>query len=142
MCRIFSGGPGSPSGRKMRVQYVIGHLVMTLRSCLARPIPRLALTLACATMANGAAAQSPDQKRLRYGEHLSQECSTCHRRDGVDNGIPSILGMKVDDFVETFRFYQAGTRTNPAMVSVAQSLDDEQVQALAAFYASLPVTKR
>lgn len=84
------------------------------------------------------AMATTDPKVLRYGEHLSQECSTCHRRDGVDNGIPSIVGMKAADFIETFKFYRDGTRTNPAMVSVAQSLDDDQVQALAAFYETLP----
>ena len=89
-----------------------------------------------------ARAQSVDPKVLRYGEHLSQECSSCHRRDGMDNGIPSILGMKADEFIETIKYYQAGARTNAAMVSVAQSLDDEQIKALAAFYASLPVAKK
>jgi cytochrome c len=85
-----------------------------------------------------ALAQATDPKVIRYGEHLSQECTTCHRRDGVDNGIPSIIGMKADEFTETFKYYQTGARTNAAMVSVAQSLDDQQIKALAAFYASLP----
>jgi cytochrome c553 len=33
--------------------------------------------------------------------------------------------------------YRTGQRTNPAMVSVAQSLDDIQIRALAAYFGSL-----
>ena len=72
------------------------------------------------------------------GKHLAQECTTCHRIDGTDNGIPSIVGLDPEYFAGTIGFYQRGERTNQAMMSVAQSLDDEQVAALAAYYASLP----
>jgi cytochrome c553 len=85
-----------------------------------------------------ARAQDADGKLVRYGEHLSRECTACHRRDGVDNGIPSILGMKAGEFTELMQFYQTGARENPAMVSVAQSLDEDQIKALAAFFATLP----
>jgi cytochrome c553 len=87
-------------------------------------------------------AQSPSPKTLAYGAHLAQECTGCHRRDGTDNGIVSIIGMKADVFIETFKYYQTGARTNQVMVSVAQSLDEAQIEALATFYASLtPVGK-
>ncbi|MEQ1711421.1 MAG: c-type cytochrome [Hyphomicrobium sp.] len=103
-----------------------------------------ALMLAAALFAGSVsafadAARADAAKLVRYGEHLSQECTACHRRDGVDNGIPSILGMKAEDFEETLKFYKTGARENPAMVSVAQSLDDDQVKALAAYFASLPL---
>ena len=75
---------------------------------------------------------------LSYGRHLAQECTGCHRLDGIDNGIPSIVGWEADRFVATLKFYRTGERTNPVMVSVVASLDDEQVQALAAYYSSLP----
>jgi cytochrome c553 len=79
-----------------------------------------------------------DAKLLAYGKHLSAECSGCHRIDGVDNGIPSITGLGPDDFIATMNFFKTGTRPNPAMISVARSLDEEQVKALAAYYGSLP----
>jgi len=75
---------------------------------------------------------------VAYGRHLSGECTTCHRLDGEDKGIPSITGWKIEDFVNTLGFYKSGERKNPAMNSVAQSLDDEQIAALAAFFATLP----
>lgn len=80
-----------------------------------------------------------DEARLRaYGRHLSSECSACHRLDSVDNGIPSITGLSVEEFVATLRFYKDGERQNPVMVSVARSLDEEQMKALAHYYGSLP----
>lgn len=79
-----------------------------------------------------------DAKLLAYGKHLSSECSACHRIDGVDNGIPSITGWVPTDFIATIGFFKSGGRPNPAMISVAQSLDDDQVKALAAYYGSLP----
>lgn len=87
----------------------------------------------------GAARGGADAARLlAYGEHLSGECTTCHRRDGADRGIPSITGWDVDHFVETMKFYKNGFRQNPAMVNVAKSLDDEQMLALAVYFKSLP----
>ncbi len=79
-----------------------------------------------------------DAKREAYGRHLARECTSCHRVDGVDNGIPSIVGWPPNSFVATMKFYRDGSRTNPVMMSVASSLSEEQVQALAAFFASVP----
>lgn len=90
---------------------------------------------------SGGGATAADTKLLAYGRHLSGECSACHRTDGVDNGIPSITAWDPEAFIATLIFYRNGERTNPAMVSVAQSLDDEQYKALAAYYGSLPKPK-
>ena len=87
-------------------------------------------------MLTGSAIAS-NAKQVAYGRHLSGECSACHRIDGVDNGIPSITGWNPEEFVHTLSFYRNGERNNPAMVSVAQSLDDDQMKALAAYYGSL-----
>jgi cytochrome c553 len=87
-------------------------------------------------------AAATDAKKIAYGRHLSSECSTCHRIDGIDNGIPSITGWEPQEFVATLAFYRNGERNNPAMVSVAQSLDDDQIAALALYYGSLPKPTR
>lgn len=99
--------------------------------------PALAALLPSAFLA--AVAAGADDARLKaYGAHLARECTACHRVDGVDNGIPSIIGWDSGRFVATLRFYQQGQRRNAAMVSVAQSLDEEQLKALAAYFSSLP----
>jgi len=74
---------------------------------------------------------------MGLGRHLSQECTSCHRIDGVDNGIPSIIGLDPEYLAKTLNLYRNGGRANPVMVSVAQSLDDEQVKALSLYFSSL-----
>lgn len=93
-----------------------------------------AIILACLDSTCSAA---DDAKLRAYGEHLARECTTCHRIDGTDNGIPSIVGWDADQFTATLRFYQQALRDNAAMVSVARSLDDEQLRALAVYFASI-----
>ena len=107
---------------------------------MSRLIQATALLLALLPTFAALSAE-PDPRKLSYGRHLAQECTTCHRIDGTDNGIPSIVGLEPDYFAGTIGFYKRGERSNQAMVSVAQSLDDEQVAALAAYYASLPKPK-
>ena len=87
-------------------------------------------------------ATADDARTLSLGRHLARECAACHRIDGVDNGIPSITGWVADDFVTTMGFYRTGARPNQAMVSVAQSLSDDEIKALAVYYASLPKAPR
>lgn len=72
-----------------------------------------------------------------YGEFLSQECSSCHQRSGADTGIPSITGWNPEDFVVAMHAYQAELRPHAVMQMMAQQLDDEQIAALAAYYATL-----
>jgi cytochrome c553 len=99
-----------------------------VRSCLMVAAVGLGVNTACAN----------DPKQVSYGRHLASECTSCHRIDGVDNGIPSIIGMEAGEFVQTMGWYRDGSRPNPAMRSVAGSLDDPQTAALAAYFASLP----
>jgi len=71
-----------------------------------------------------------------YGEYLSGECLTCHRLDAGSSEIPAIIGWPEDKFIETLAMYKHGARENAAMRSVADSLGDEEVAALARFFAS------
>jgi cytochrome c len=92
--------------------------------------------------ASSSVRAADDPKVLAYGKHLAGECTSCHRIDGTDNGIPSIIGWDRSEFTSTMAFYRDGQRKNPAMQSVAQSLDDEQVAALAAYFGSIEKPKR
>jgi cytochrome c553 len=104
----------------------------------SRSIRRILAALAAGLVAGSLAAVADDTKLRSYGRHLAHECTACHRIDGIDNGIPSIVGWDAERFATTLRYYQAGERSNPVMVSVAKSLDENQVAALAAYYGSLP----
>jgi cytochrome c553 len=54
----------------------------------------------------------------------------------VQGAIPSIAGRPEAEFIELLRAYREGA--NAVMVSVARSLDEEQMAALAAYFGSLP----
>lgn len=95
------------------------------------------LVLAALGLSSPGLAQSPDPNILAYGEHLSGECTTCHRIDGTDNGIPPIIGWPLETFVAVMQSYRQGERTNQAMISVAKSLDEDQLNALGTYFATL-----
>lgn len=99
---------------------------------------RAFLVLALMLLISPAAiAQDSREELLRYGEQLAQECVTCHRRDGKDEGIPGIIFMSEADIIAALTLYKTGRRDNKVMVSVAASLDERQMQALAAYLSSL-----
>ena len=69
-----------------------------------------------------------------YGAYLAGECTTCHRPDGGEEGIPAITGWPHDDFVIALQAYKRGKRVHPAMQLVAGRLSDEEIAALAAHF--------
>ena len=71
-----------------------------------------------------------------YGAWLSGECTTCHRADGGDKGIPSILRWPEDRFVIAMHDYRSKRRDHPVMQMIAARLSDEDIAALAAYFAS------
>ena len=73
---------------------------------------------------------------IEYGKPLSGECTTCHR-NGANERIPPIFGWPTDAFIAVMESYKKGERDNKAMVSVATSLDSEQIKALAAYFATI-----
>lgn len=72
-----------------------------------------------------------------YGAYLSSECSTCHQRDGSDQGIPSITQWPTEDFVAAMHAYREKLRPHPVMQMMAGRLSDAEIAALAAYFASL-----
>jgi cytochrome c len=72
-----------------------------------------------------------------YGEYLSSECKTCHQDDGSDQGIPSITQWPTEDFVVAMHAYKRKIRPHPVMQMMASRLSDEEIAALAAYFAQL-----
>ena len=85
----------------------------------------------------GAPLSAASGADLAYGEYLAAECVTCHRASVDQGAIPAIVGLPTRDFVNALRDYRAGRRANAVMQNVARSLDDQQIEALAAYFASL-----
>lgn len=72
-----------------------------------------------------------------YGEYLASECQTCHQVDGSDQGIPSITSWPTEDFVVAMHAYKQKLRPHPVMQMMASRLNNEEIAALAAYFATL-----
>lgn len=72
-----------------------------------------------------------------YGNYLSGECVTCHQINGGDDGIPSIIGWMEEDFVTALHAYKNDHRPHPVMQLMAKRLSDEEIAALAAYFANV-----
>lgn len=96
----------------------------------------IALRMLCA-IAGLTQARDASAADVAFGEYLSGECTTCHRRDGQNKGIPSIVGWPEQQFLAAMMSYKAKQRTNPVMQTIAARLSDHDLAALAAYYASL-----
>jgi cytochrome c553 len=102
----------------------------------------LLVSLALAAVVAPALGQTDTRlARLKeQGEWLAQECLACHKIDGSDKGIASIIGWRPSTFAATLKAYRGqefAERRNPVMVSVARSLTDEEIEALAIYFGSI-----
>ena len=75
---------------------------------------------------------------IEYGEYLSSECVTCHQNKLEEGQIPVIHGMNEQGFVEVMFAYRSKLFENATMQTIAARLTDEDIKALAAYFASLP----
>lgn len=85
----------------------------------------------------GPQASAPDPRLLELGRHLARDCSSCHRLDGVERGIPRIAGVPAERLRAALEAYRTEPGHNPVMASVAVTLSPDEITALAAYYASL-----
>jgi cytochrome c553 len=73
---------------------------------------------------------------IELGRYLSSECMTCHGAAKSDSTIPPIHGLDQRHFVEVLKAYRAKALPNPAMQNIAGHLRDEDIAALAAYFAA------
>jgi cytochrome c len=72
-----------------------------------------------------------------YGEYLASECVTCHGAP-ANASIPALQALPYDELIAALKAYREGTRTNAVMQSVARSLGDAEIEALAAYFSGQP----
>jgi cytochrome c553 len=70
------------------------------------------------------------------GAQLAATCAACHRLDGNDRGIPSIVGLSEEQFVAVMWAFKSGERSGPIMRTMARSLSDEEIAILARYFAT------
>jgi len=70
------------------------------------------------------------------GAQLAAMCASCHRPDGGDRGIPTILGMGPEMFTRAMLAYRSSERPSHIMHAVALSLSDEEIATVARYLAA------
>jgi sulfide dehydrogenase cytochrome subunit len=98
---------------------------------------RLILALLMATTPSFVVHQSGAAENNR-GAQLAAMCAACHRLDGRDEGIPTIIGLHPKKLVETMEAFRSGKRVSQIMNVVARSLSTEEIAALAEYLAVQP----
>jgi len=96
------------------------------------PLLRIA---AAAVFAWGAAAHAQD---ANLGRNLAATCANCHGTNGQARGdtVKPLAGMAADRIVTTFNAYKTGALPATIMHQIAKGYTDEQVQAIAAYFAA------
>ncbi len=76
------------------------------------------------------------------GKAKAQMCSVCHGLDGIGRNpdVPNLAGESTIYVSKQLKAYRDGERQHEQMSIIAQSLTDEDIANLAAWYAGLKVT--
>ena len=110
------------------------------RLALAEAIHRFRPGAACAVGAvlilawSGPTPAAPD---VELGRYLSRECVTCHRSATATSTIPNIFGMAESTFAAVVKAYREKRLDNAVMQNIAGRLKDEEIEALAAYFARM-----
>src|SRR5947208_1764328 len=102
------------------------------RNPIARAFLSAALLSAFALPAH--AEGNPDN-----GKQKSQPCAACHGADGqttLDGQYPRIAGQYADYLAKTLHDYKSGARKNPVMAGFANTLSDQDIDDLAAYFSA------
>lgn len=72
------------------------------------------------------------------GKEKAKVCEACHGLDGksITPSYPNLAGQHESYLVKALADYRAGRRTNPIMGPMAMNLSDQDIEDLAAWYAS------
>lgn len=116
---------------------------------LIRRLSKLALGLAASLLLAGcsdkeSAATNAEpvantgEALIAQGNQKSRMCMGCHGPKGVSRvaSYPSLAGQSEAYLTEQLHAFRSGERENPMMSSIVMSLDDDDIRALAAYYAS------
>jgi cytochrome subunit of sulfide dehydrogenase len=71
------------------------------------------------------------------GDQLAAMCASCHRLDGDNAGIPTILGMSPEMLTRAMLAYRSRERPSHIMRAIALSLSDEEIATVAHYLAAL-----
>jgi sulfide dehydrogenase cytochrome subunit len=97
-------------------------------------LPALASVLSLASVVAGGAVRAADM-----APPGASSCTGCHAAQRIpDSVIPRIAGRKASDIVQFMREYRSGAWPSTVMGRIAKGFDDQQIDAIAAWFAAQP----
>lgn len=121
---------GKDTRQRIGAKLLAGAAVQLMLATPAWPAPGDAA-------AGDPARGHPERGDPAFGEYLSSECVTCHQLSGAATaGVPAITGMPPEAFIAALMAYKTGIRDNQVMRSIASRLSEEEMAALAAYFAA------
>jgi len=75
---------------------------------------------------------------VQAGKTKAASCAGCHGANGEGKKpYPALAGKSESDIVQALQEYKSGKRANPIMKGLATPLSEQDMENLAAYYASL-----
>lgn len=89
----------------------------------------------------GPLAVQAQTAEVAAGRAKAQACAVCHGPLGVSSApdAPHLAGQPAIYLAAQLRAYRSGARRHEVMAVMARNLSDDDIQALAAWYASLRI---
>ena len=96
--------------------------------------------LATALLALAGWAQAQD---ANLGRNLAATCANCHGTNGRVRGdvVKPLAGVPADKIVAAFNDFKSGALPATIMHQIARGFSDDQVKAIAEYFAAQPATK-
>lgn len=76
------------------------------------------------------------------GAEKAVNCRQCHGREGISlqPDVPNIAGQKEYYLVQSMKAYRDGTRKSDMMTFIAETLSDEDIADLAAYFSGFEIS--
>lgn len=77
----------------------------------------------------------------KAGAAISAQCAACHGNNGIaaDTSMPNLAGQHYRYLLSQLEAFKNGTLKSPIMNQMTKALSQEQMQDLAAYFASIPI---
>ena len=97
------------------------------------------IKLAALTILLGLSLGSAQATDVEKGKALAVNCGACHGENGISHSPfwPNLAGQKAAYLEKQLKDFRGDIRQDPMMSAMAKPLSDEDIKALAAYYASL-----
>lgn len=99
------------------------------------------LRVAAATLLALAGASQAQDDNL--GRNLAATCANCHGTNGQVRGdvVKPLAGVPADKIIAAFNDFKSGALPATIMHQIARGFSDDQVKAIAAYFAAQPAKK-